>query len=89
MKAIKITILSKENCHFCDTSKKIFNELANEYPLNVEVIDINTPQGEELASTSGFLFPPGLLFDNEPFSYGRPSKRKIVKEIKERMNNFT
>jgi hypothetical protein len=62
-------------------SKEIFEELTNEYPLSVEVIELNTPEGEKLASNSGFLFPPGILFDQEPFSYGRPSKKKIVKEI--------
>jgi len=27
------------------------------------------------------MFPPGLFLDGEPFSYGRPSERKLRKAL--------
>jgi len=34
-----------------------------------------------LAARGGVLFPPGIFLDREPFSYGRPSERKLRKEL--------
>lgn len=82
---IKITILSKADCTFCDQAQALFDRLMDEYPLTVKTIDLNTPEGELLAQKSGFLFPPGILLDDEPFSYGRPSERKLRKEIERRL----
>jgi len=33
----------------------------------------------------GLLFPPGILIDGEPFSYGRPSERKLRHELDRRL----
>ncbi len=30
------------------------------------------------------MFPPGLFLDGEPFSYGRPSERKLRKVLARR-----
>lgn len=84
MNELKITILSKENCTFCEHAKSLVNQLRSEYPLMVDIIDMNTPEGASMAQNAGFLFPPGIFLDAKPFSYGRPSERKIRREI-ERM----
>ncbi len=31
------------------------------------------------------LFPPGIFLDGEPFSYGRPSERKLRRELERRL----
>ena len=38
-----------------------------------------------LAVHSGLLFPPGIFLDGEPFSYGRPSERRLRREIERRL----
>ena len=81
MNRLKITILSKENCTFCEHAKTIVNRLMTEYPLSVEIVDLNTPEGQSLAHHAGFLFPPGIFIDDKPFSYGRLSERKLRREI--------
>lgn len=85
MKMVKITILAQENCIFCDQAKALFHRIMGEYPLTLEMIDLNTPEGESLAQKAGFLFPPGIFLDDEPFSYGRPSERKLRREIERRL----
>lgn len=81
MKEIKITILSRDDCQFCDMAKSLFNRLKEEFELNIEVKDVDTPEGKEQIIKYGFLFLPGILINDNPFSYGRPSEKKIRKEL--------
>lgn len=42
MDMVKITVFSKENCVYCDQAKALFQRLQDEYPITVEIIDLNT-----------------------------------------------
>ncbi|ERJ11246.1 glutaredoxin family protein [Haloplasma contractile] len=88
MREIKITILSKEDCHFCDVAKALFKQLKVEFNVNIEIIDINTPEGKTQAEKFGLglLFLPGILINDHPFSYGRPSEKKLRKELMRLIN---
>lgn len=33
------------------------------------------------------MFPPGIFLDGEPFSYGRPSERKLRRELERRLGD--
>lgn len=87
MSIIKITILKKDNCKFCDFAKEIINRLSTEYPLSVETEDLNSPNGIALAQNAGFLFPPGILINDDPFSYGRLSEKQLRREIERMLAN--
>lgn len=84
MIVIKIVIITKEDCAFCDLAKALFGRLGAEYPLAVSTLSLGSPEGQELAERGQILFPPGIFIDGEPFSYGRPSERKIRREIDRR-----
>lgn len=86
MPGVDVLILTQDNCGFCDDAKDLFQRLEREFPLSVRMMDINSPEGRELAASGGVLFPPGILIGGEPFSYGRPSERKIRKEIERRLS---
>lgn len=77
----RITVLSKADCHFCDDAKAVLDRLAPELGLDVEVVDLATERGQRLALLAGVLFPPGILIDGEPFSYGRLSERRLRREL--------
>jgi thiol-disulfide isomerase/thioredoxin len=79
--ALDVLILTQDNCGFCDDAKLLFQRLAREFPLSVAMLDINSPEGQKLAVQGGILFPPGIFIHGEPFCYGRPSERKIRREI--------
>ena len=83
---IRVTLLTKPQCGFCDDAKAILSRLAEEYPLVVEMVDVGSPAGEQLALRGGVLFPPGLFLDGAPFSYGRLSERKLRRELERRMS---
>jgi hypothetical protein len=86
---IRVTLLTKPQCAFCDDAKAILSRLADEYPIAVELVALDSPRGERLALRGGILFPPGLFLDGEPFSYGRLSERKLRRELEQRMHAQT
>lgn len=77
----RITVLSRQDCHLCDEAKRTLDRIAAELSLDVEVIDLDSERGRALAVAGGVLFPPGILIDGEPFSYGRLSERRLRREL--------
>lgn len=84
-KPINVLVLTQEDCAFCEQAQYLLRRLAREYNLAIATLDITTPGGEALAVESGILFPPGIFLDGEPFSYGRPSERKLRRELDRRL----
>ena len=85
MHVVQITLLTQEHCAFCDQAKELLGRLAAEYPIAVETVELTSAEGQRLAAAGGVLFPPGLYLDGEPFSYGRPSERKLRRELDRRV----
>ena len=80
-----ILILTQEHCGFCEQAQDILERLSREYWLSVSTLDMASPEGQQLAFLGGLLFPPGILIDGEPFSYGRLSERKLRRELDKRL----
>ncbi|MGW5051424.1 glutaredoxin family protein [Actinokineospora sp. NPDC004072] len=78
---IQITLLTQTSCGFCDQAKQVLNRLTSEYPLQVTEIDLSSDEGQRLAASAGVMFPPGVLIDGEPFSFGRLSERKLRRRL--------
>ncbi len=85
--AMNVLLLTREHCGFCERAKEILNRLAPEYGFSVSTLDLASPEGEALAVRSGIQFPPGIFMDGEPFSYGRPSERRLRREIERRLKS--
>ena len=81
---VRVTLLTAPQCRFCDDAKAILERVAKDYPLTIETVALDSPEGEQLALQGNILFPPGLFLDGEPFSYGRPSERKLRQELERR-----
>jgi glutaredoxin len=77
----RITVLSKPDCHFCEDAKATLARLAPELGFEVDVVDLGGQQGQQLAISSGMLFPPGILIDGMPFSSGRLSERRLRRAL--------
>lgn len=82
---LRVTLLTQEDCAFCDQAKAILDRLSTEFDFTVRFLDIGSQEGQRHAGEGGILFPPGILIDDEPFSYGRPSERKLRREIQRRI----
>ncbi len=76
-----LTLLTQPSCSYCDQAKEILSRLANEYPLRVTEIGIQTQEGETLAIQHAILFAPGILLDGKLFSYGRLSEKKLRSKL--------
>jgi|SRR5450755_1677787 hypothetical protein len=81
---IPILVLTQEHCAFCEQARDILERLSREYPVDLSTLDMGSPEGQQLATQGGLLFPPGILIDGEPFSYGRLSERKLRRELDRR-----
>lgn len=81
---IAVTLLTQPRCAFCDEAKALLARLAEEYPLTVSTLDLASLDGQELAARGGIMFPPGIFLDGDPFTYGRPSERKLRRELERR-----
>ena len=73
---IRATRLTKRDCEACDQARAVLARVAADYPLQIETLDIDSPPGRELAAAA-FGFPPMLLVDQHPVSYGRLSERRL------------
>ncbi len=82
---MEVALLTQENCAFCDQAKEMLDRLSSEYPISVNTLDLATPEGQKLAWHGGVMFPPGIFLDGEPFSYGRPSEKKLRRELGRRL----
>lgn len=85
----RITLLTQQDCGFCEDAKAILSRLAVEYPLTIDIVDLRSQLGEELAVRGGVLFPPGIFLDGEAFCYGRLSERKLRRELERRVARTT
>ena len=78
---ILVTLITKPDCSMCDQAKAVLAHLSDEYELRVELVALDSERGQALATGSGMVFPPGVLLDGEPFSYGRLSERKLRRHL--------
>lgn len=81
---VEVTLLTQENCAFCEQAKEMLDRLSDEYPISVSTLDLGSPEGQALAERGGVMFPPGIFVGGEPFSYGRPSEKKLRRELDRR-----
>lgn len=80
----EVLLLTQADCGFCDHAKDVLARLQQDFSLNVQEQDLATPTGKRLAAALGVVFAPGIVLDGELFSYGRPSERKLRKELRRR-----
>jgi glutaredoxin len=82
---VRVTLLTQTECGFCEQANELIRRLAGEYALDVETVDLATPTGQRLAANGGIMFPPGILLDGEAVLHGRPSERRLRREIERRL----
>ncbi len=78
---MEVTLLTQGDCAFCDQAKEILDRLSAEYGLAVTTLELSSPEGRALAERGGIMFPPGIFIDGETLCYGRPSERRLRREI--------
>jgi glutaredoxin len=70
-------------CHSCAEVKKIIEEIKPDFPdLEVEEIDMITPEGQQMVQKYGIMSSPGIIIDGELFSTGGVNKEKLIEKLK-------
>lgn len=77
-----VTLLTQDDCALCDHAKGVVGRLAQEYPLRLEEVGLDTTEGRELAEKNMVLFAPGILLDGQPFGHGRLSEKKLRRALR-------
>lgn len=80
----KILFLTIPGCHNCEAAKAIFTEIMPEFASKVEVeeIDMSTPEGQEMAGKYSVMASPGIVINEELFSTGGVNKEELVEKLK-------
>jgi glutaredoxin len=78
---IKITLLTKADCAFCDQAKDALERLSVDFPVAVETYVLESDAGLQAAQAAGALFAPVVLLNGTAFSQGRLSERKLRRQL--------
>jgi glutaredoxin len=78
---IRVTLLTQEDCAFCDQAKNVLARIAADHPLEIHEIRLDSQQGRALAIQHAVLFAPGVLLDGTLFSHGRLSEKKLRRTL--------
>ena len=84
-----VVILTQTGCHFCEMATEILGSLGAEFDLEVRHVNLASQEGKLIAQKVGLPIPPGILIDDELFSYGRPSERRLRREFEKRLGRTT
>lgn len=79
---IEAILLTKHDCDLCEQAKSVLARVGEEHELHVREIPLETEEGRDLGLAAGAPFPPVLLLDGRPFSYGRLSERRLRKALR-------
>lgn len=82
MTPVKVTLLTAPACALCDQAKEVLERVGREKELEVEIVSIETGRGRQLMIDQQLAFPPGVLIEDEAFSFGRLSERRLRKRLK-------
>jgi len=77
----EITLVTNTGCHLCEMAKDVIADASSEYPLNVRIIDLASPEGQDLARVHRMPFPPLILIDGKVHGHGRISAKKLRKAL--------
>lgn len=73
----QVTLVHAEACHFCDDAGAALAEYAREFPLDIRLVALESPEGIEAFAEHRPAMSPLILVDGEYFSSGRLPRKKL------------
>lgn len=75
---IQVTLIRPDGCAHCKAVKGTLEGMKSEYPdLVVEEVDMVTPEGQALVQKYRILSSPGILVNDEFFSFGGATEQQF------------
>ena len=81
MSAVRVTLLTAPHCELCRHAKEVLARVGADYDIEVSVLSDESEEGRALMVGHLVAFPPGVLVDDQLFSCGRLSERKLRREL--------
>ena len=78
---VRLTLLSREDCHLCEVAHRIVLHLQSEVPIEVRIVDVDGD--DALREQYGTRVPVVLLNDIEQFT-GNVTEEELRRAIKKR-----
>lgn len=81
---IKIQIVTSSGCECCEDIKTYIKDVQKDFPsLRVEIINMTTPEGQELVQKHNILSAPGIIINGQLEFSGETKEEDLRKKLKE------
>ena len=81
---LKVTLIRPDGCAHCEAVKATLATLKADYPdLTLEEVDMLTPEGQEMVQKHGILSSPGILINDEFFTFGGATEEQFREKFEE------
>ncbi|MEC4669057.1 MAG: glutaredoxin [Nitrospirota bacterium] len=72
-----VTLLVSPTCSACPSAKRLFKELRVKYSFSYREVDINSPDGQELAERHAVRAVPATIINGRLTFVGVPSRQSV------------
>ena len=72
-----VTLLVSPTCSACQSAKSLFKELRVKYSFSYREVDINSPDGQELAERHAVRAVPATIINGRLTFVGVPSRQSV------------
>jgi glutaredoxin len=76
-----VVLLVSPTCGACPSAKSLFKELRVKYSFSYREVDINSPDGQELASRHSIRAVPATIINGRLTFIGVPSRQSVEKAL--------
>lgn len=79
---MKVTLIHADWCPVCQATKKLWNELKNEYNFDYEEVSLTSPQGLDYVKKLSLHSVPATLMDGKLVFLGLPERGKAIEAVR-------
>ncbi len=72
-----VTLLVSPTCSACPSAKSLFKELRVKYSFSYREVDLNSPDGQELAERHAVRAVPATIINGRLTFVGVPSRQSV------------
>jgi hypothetical protein len=76
-----ITVVRAPTCHLCEDATAALDELGRTFPVRVELVEADEPEGAALVRQHRAPMFPLVLLDGAFFSSGRLPRKKLARVL--------
>jgi hypothetical protein len=81
---LRAILVTAPDCYLCEHARQVLARLGCDWPLALQEVTWESPEGMALVRRDGVPFPPALYLDGTFAGYGRLSEGKLRRILRER-----